>query len=186
MQMAEPRDPPKCQEAGDRGHVVTLGMNVYWQWVTWPSCLLLNLPEHSLPCWGAWSQVCGTPCLYPVPISLEAFSRPKLQSSHQCSRTPLGRKGSPAGPPAPAFLLGSCWSSAAVLLTQGTPLFSASVWGGISKKTQAKCAARCPPAAERLCAYGWHSTLPGHRLLGWAGDSLEDVLTTVTNADPNS
>lgn len=37
------------------GHAVTLGMCVYWQRDTWPSCLL-NLLEHSLPCWDAWES----------------------------------------------------------------------------------------------------------------------------------
>lgn len=135
------------------GCAVTLGMCVYWQQVTRPSCLL-NLLEHSLPCWGAWEsrRLEQRPAGFLLQDPLHPHRPPshwscrlagRWPSGHSCSPIPLGRKGSPAHPPASAFFAW-IWSnfSSCAASAQGTPLFFAPVWwGGVPRTTNAQCAA---------------------------------------------
>lgn len=66
VQMAEPRDPLKCRQAGDgagEGYTATSGTHVDWQG---SAALLLpvNLLEPSLPCWrvrGQWRHLRPSP-----------------------------------------------------------------------------------------------------------------------------
>lgn len=128
---------------------------MYWQRVTWPSCLM-NLLEYSLPCWGAWEsgrlqQTCASfllrdllhpPPPPPHPSHWSCCLAGRWPCGHQRLLMLLGRKGLPAYPPASAFfswILLNFSSCAACI--RNTIVLCFSVAGRRPQKN--KCPVRC-------------------------------------------
>lgn len=105
VQMAEPRDPLKCRQAGDgagEGYTATSGTHVDWQ----GSATLLppvNLLEPSLPCWrvrGQWRHLSPSPT---PPSRLEPLGHWLLAPGPRALADTAGMENvAGRAPPAPA------------------------------------------------------------------------------------